>query len=167
MKKIIKKKLEEIFLLECSDQTRYLAYAEKAKEEGHANIARLFHTIAYSERIQAKRFLKFLGELGNSRENLLLCLENEKYQSEEFYPALFELAGMMNEADSLSTFYSNIQTETVHVKLFEKALESLHRGEDIYIDKIYICSNCGFTMEGTANSVCSGCGLSSTNFKEF
>ena len=167
MRKIIRKKIEEALIQECMDQARYLTYAEKAKKDGDNNLARLFQTISYSERIHSKRFFNLLGELGDSRENLLLCLENEKYQSEEFYPALFELAGLMNSTDLLTGFSDCSKSEKAHSTLFEKALELINSGKQVAFSSLYVCSNCGFTVEGHLPPICDICGMSQDIFKEF
>ena len=167
MKKITRKKLEEALVQECLDQSRYLTYAERAREEGFSGIARLFQTIAFSERVHSKKFLKLLGELGSTKENLQYCLESEKYQTEEFYPSVFELAGMMNEIEPLVGYHSAQQTENIHSKLFERALESINDGKDLSLSAIHICKNCGFTLEGSPPPTCAICGLPKENFKEF
>lgn len=167
MRKIIRKKIEEALNQKCIDQARYLTYAEKAKKDGDKNLARLFQTIAYSERVNSKRFFNLLGELGNSKENLLLCLENEKYQSEEFFPSLFELAGMMNSTDLLTGFSDCAQSESSHSKLLEKALEFINSSKQTSFESLYVCSNCGFTLEGNLPPICNTCGLPKDTFKEF
>ncbi len=167
MRKIVREKLTEAICNESLDYARYLIYAEQAKEEGLLNIARLFQTIAYSERIHFRRLLKYIGEIGTTSENIDFSFENESYQAEEFYPSLFELTGMMNETDSQILFNNAQQTENIHKKLFMRAAQSVSEKKDITISGIYVCRNCGFTLEGTPPYLCAVCGVSKENFKEF
>lgn len=167
MRKITKQKLEEALVQECLDHVKYLIYAEKAKEEGLANVARLFQTLAYAERIHAKRFLKSLGELGSTRENLARCFENEKYEAEEMYPALFELSGMMNEVEAQIGFHGAQQTESIHAGLLARAQESMDAKKDVIVAEVHICKSCGFTLEGSPPPSCPICGMPKSNFKEF
>ena len=46
-------------------------------------------------------------------------------------------------------------------------LSGLKEGEDIKIDKIYVCSICGYTTEGDLPDRCPVCGAGSDKFKEF
>lgn len=167
MRKITGKKIEESMLQESLDYTKYLIYAEQAKEENFVHIARLFQTIAHSERILFRRFLKLSGELGSTAENIISSLEKESFKADEFYPAMFELAGMMNETDAQLLFNNAQQTKNIHRKLFERAVEALSQDKDIPLSGIYVCKNCGFTLEGQPPASCAVCGISRENFKEF
>ena len=167
MKKITESNLKFAFTSECNDYVRYLLYAEKAKEEGFQNLTRLFQSIAYAERVHAKKYLLSQGELGNSANNLENALNNEKFQVEEMYPAYFEVAGMQNEVESQISFHCSVEVEQIHATLFQKAKESISGNKDIILGEIHICTNCGFTLEGEPPASCPVCGIPKERFKTF
>lgn len=167
MKKITDTNLASAFYSECNDYVRYLLYAEKAKEEGFLNLARLFQSVAYAERIHAKKYLLSKNELGSSKENLENALKSEKFQIEELYPAYFEVAGLQNEIESQISFHCSLEAEQVHAALFQKAQETLSENKDIILGEIHICSNCGFTLEGEPPANCPACGIPKEKFKTF
>ena len=167
MRKITEENLRNAFSSESRDYTRYLIYAEKARDEGFHNVARLFQTIAYAERVHARKYLLCLDELTDTVENLKKSLENEKYQVEELYPALFEVAGLQNEVEAQIGFHGAQETEQVHAALLRKALDSIQNSKDVVIGGIHICKNCGFTLEGEPPTNCPNCGMPRERFKEF
>ncbi|MDQ7822938.1 MAG: rubrerythrin family protein [Candidatus Eremiobacteraeota bacterium] len=167
MKKIAEQKVREALASECLDHMRYLIFAEKAKEEGYHNIARLFQTIAYAERIHARKYLLTLQDVGTTKENLLSSLAEEKFQSEELYPALFEIAGFFKEVEAQIGFHGAQQSEQVHTALFQKALETIEAQKDIILGEIHICRNCGFSLEGSPPPTCPVCGMAKEKFKQF
>lgn len=167
MKKITEQNLRNAFSSESQDYTRYLIYAEKAREEGFHNIARLFQTIAYAERVHARKYLLCIDELSGTEENLKRSLDSEKFQVQELYPSLFEVAGMQNEVEAQIGFHGSQETEQVHAALLRKALDSIQASKDVTIGEIHICRNCGFTLEGEPPTTCPICGMPKERFKDF
>lgn len=167
MKKITQQNIKNAFSSESEDYMKYLIFAEKAKEEGFSNVARLLQTIAYAERVHARKYLLCLDGLSNTEENLKASLDNEKFQVEELYPSLFEVAGIQNEVEAQIGFHGSQETEQVHAKLLQKALDSVHQNKDVTIGDIHICKNCGYTLEGEPPTNCPICGMPRERFKEF
>ena len=62
------KNLREAFAGESQANRRYLAFAEKAADEGFPNVARLFRAIAESETIHAINHLTALGDIKSTLE---------------------------------------------------------------------------------------------------
>ncbi len=51
--------------------------------------------------------------------------------------------------------------------MYKKAKEVVSSGRDLDLDKIYICSVCGYTTEEKLPEYCPVCGVSQSEFKEF
>ena len=62
--------LKSAFAGESQANRRYLAFAQKAKEEGFPQAARLFRAIAEAETVHALNHLRILGEIKSIKENL-------------------------------------------------------------------------------------------------
>ena len=60
----------EAFAGESQANRKYLAFADKAKDEGFTNVAKLFTAASEAEAIHAKRLLKVLGSIGKTEDNL-------------------------------------------------------------------------------------------------
>jgi rubrerythrin len=167
MKKIVEQSLKTAFASECQDNMRYLIFAEKAKEEGLHNLARLFQSIAYAERVHAKKYLQCLNEIGSSKDNLQTSFNNEKYQMDELYPSFFEVAGLQNEVEAQIGFHCSQEAEHIHTTIFQKATESIQGNKDVVLGAIHICRSCGYTLEGEPPANCPVCGIGRESFKEF
>jgi rubrerythrin len=50
---------------------------------------------------------------------------------------------------------------------YEKALESVSSGKDVYLGPIQVCEVCGYTLEGEAPDMCPICGALNDNFTAF
>ncbi|MGV8123976.1 MAG: rubrerythrin family protein [Candidatus Xenobiia bacterium LiM19] len=167
MKKVTEQSLKTAFSNESQDNMRYLLFAEKAKEEGFNNLARLFQSIAYAERVHAKKYLQCLNDISSSQENLQTALTSEKFQIEELFPSFFQVAGLQNEVEAQIGFNCSLETEQVHAMLFSRALENVQQGKDIILGNIHICKSCGYTLEGEPPPTCPVCGLARDTFKSF
>lgn len=167
MKKMTKSNLEAAFAGESQAHMRYMIFAEKAEEEGFPNIARLFKAIAYAELVHAKNHYKVLGSIGATSENLQIAIDGETYEVEEMYPVFNQVAKFQEEKGAEGSTYWALQAEKIHAGLYQKAKQSALEGKDIKIDKIQICSLCGYTVEGEAPERCPICGATKDKFKTF
>ena len=61
MKKMTEANLAAAFAGESQAHMRYRIFAEKAREEGLLNIARLFEAISFAEQVHATNHLRALG----------------------------------------------------------------------------------------------------------
>ena len=69
--------LYEAYTGEAKAALRLKVFAEKAKEEGYPQIAKLFRVIAFSEEIHGARALLVLGRVKSTEENLAMSFESE------------------------------------------------------------------------------------------
>ena len=158
------KNLAAAFAGESQANRRYLAFAQKAEDEGFINLARLFRAVAESETIHAHNHLKCMDVVKSSIENLE---ESRKGEIEEFtsmYPMFIDQAKRDANNDAFKTFFWANEAEQSHADFFEKALESLKQGKDIQVTDIHVCSVCGNTIEGELPEKCPVCGEARDKF---
>ncbi len=161
------KNLKEAFAGESQASRRYNAFALKAEEEGFTNLARLFRAIAQSETIHAMNHLKCMKGVNSSLENVEEALKGEKEEYTGMYPMFMDQAKRDVNNDALKTFYWANETEQVHADFYEKAVEALKQGNDPQVEKLHVCSVCGYTAEGTTPpDKCPVCGETRDKFVE-
>jgi rubrerythrin len=108
MKDMTKLNCAAAFAGESQAHMRYLNYAAKAKEEGFANVARLFTAIAWAERVHASNHLQVMRDLrevvpisggtpfgvGDTSTNLQFGIGGETFEITEMYPAYLEVGSV-------------------------------------------------------------------------
>lgn len=167
MRKISEENIKNAFQGESQAHMKYLIYAEKAEDEGFKNISRLFRAIAYAEFVHAKNHYRILGKVGNTSQNLQDAINSENYEIEEMYPAYNIVAKMQNEKGAERTTSWALEAEKIHSTLYQKAKQTVDRGEDIVIGPIYICDICGYTVEGELPEMCPLCRAIKDKFRKF
>lgn len=167
MRKISEENIKNAFQGESQAHMKYLIYAEKAEDEGFKNISRLFRAIAYAEFVHAKNHYRILGKVGNTSQNLQDAINSENYEIEEMYPAYNIVAKMQNEKGAERTTSWALEAEKIHSTLYQKAKQTVDRGEDIVIGPIYICDICGYTVEGEPPEICPLCRATKDKFRKF
>ena len=148
------------FAGESQARNKYTYFASVAKKEGYEQIASIFLETAENEKEHAKLWFKALGELGNTKENLLAAAQGENYEwtdmyegfaktaEEEGFPELAEKFRMVGEIEKhheerYRALLKNVET----AKVFEKSEV-----------KVWECRNCGHIIVGTkAPEVCPVC----------
>ena len=152
-----KKNLSQAFAGESQANRRYLAFAEKAQEEGLPGVARLFRAVAQSETIHALNHLKAAGVVKTTAENLAQAIEGEKSEYTGMYPMFMDQARRDADSDALNSFFWANEAEQTHDEFYVKALEAAKQGKDIELGELYICKVCGYTVEGNPPDVCPVC----------
>jgi predicted membrane protein (TIGR00267 family) len=115
------------FLGEAKANRMYLAYALKAMEEGHPEVAQVFMEAAGAETIHALSHLKALGEVRSTLENLRAVTEGEAYEFETMYPRFIREAEDDGRPDAAESFRLALEGEKEHLKRFLAALQHLER----------------------------------------
>jgi rubrerythrin len=146
--------LQEAFAGESQANRRYLAFAQKAEQEGYSQIARLFRAAAAAETVHAHNHLKVLKGVKSTAENLQEAIEGETSEFREMYPRMIAAAQAEGNKEAERTFNFANAVEKVHAALFQKALKNL---ADKKMGDIYVCSICGYTVEGEAPENCPVC----------
>jgi rubrerythrin len=159
-----KKNLQEAFAGESQANRLYLAFAEKAAQEGFPGLAKLFRVVAESETIHAHNHLRAMGVVKSTRENTDAALKGEMDEINGMYPMFMDQAKRDADNDALKTFYWANEAEKTHAEFYEKALAALKQGQDLQLKELYICSVCGWTVEGTPPEKCPICGETKDKF---
>ena len=156
--------LKDAFAGESQANRKYLAWAKKAEQDGFANIARLFKTIAEAETIHAHAHLGAMGGVGTTAENLKAAIGGETYEYREMYPPMLAEANRSGQARAARMFGYAVEAEAVHAKLFQAALEAAAAGKDLSATSFYLCPTCGYVEVGEPPEVCPICGISGKKF---
>jgi len=167
MHKMTRSDLESAFAGESQAHMRYLVYADKAEKDGFPNIARLFRAIAYAERVHATNHLRTLSGIGQTAENLQAGIDGETYEVKEMYPAFVAVAELQEEKAAARTESWALEAEKVHAGMYEQARQAVLAGEDAQVGDVYICSACGWTVEGEPPDKCPVCGARRDKFVKF
>jgi rubrerythrin len=167
MKKITEDKLRNAFAGESQAHMRYLNFADRAEKDGRSNVARLFQAAAYSEQIHASNHLRALDGIRTTAENLAEAFAGETFEVEEMYPAYKAVAEEQGEKKAIRPMEWALAAEKVHASLYAHARQAVEGGQDIEAKPIWVCSVCGFTMEGEMPDVCPVCGVKHEKFRKF
>ena len=160
-----KDNLGAAFAGESQANRKYLFFAEKAEQEGHKQVAKLFRAAADAETVHAKNHLKVMQGIKSTKENLSAARGGENYEFTEMYPAFIKQAEAEGNGKAKDSFDLANRVEQIHHKLFDVALSKVEKGEVIDEKSIYVCQYCGNTVEGDAPEKCPVCGMSRKMFK--
>lgn len=155
--------LKAAFAGESQANRRYLAFAKKAEEEGHHQVAKLFRAVAAAETVHAHNHLRALGEIKSTAENLETAIAGENYEVVTMYPEFIADAENEQVKKAITTFKWAYEVEKIHETLYRNALDKLEKGlpEVDY----YVCPICGYTHEGLFTGKCPVCGTPGERFE--
>ena len=161
------------FSAETQARTRYNFFANRARDEGYIQIARLFDETADQECEHALRFFKFFngGELEiswtfpagvilDTHANLLSAADLERYVHSVMYPGFARIAeeeGFQRAADTLNAISVS---ERQHEKLYRGLAANLKTDRAFNRDeeRAWRCLSCGYIHTGTeAPDKCPAC----------
>jgi rubrerythrin len=156
--------LKAAFAGESQANRRYLAFAQKAEEEGRTQVAKLFRAAAEAETVHALNHVRVIGEVRTTPENLNTALGGETFEFKHMYPEYLKIA--KEEKNSQATWSFNVanQVEQVHAKLFTRAVNVLKSGNEPPKAEYYVCSVCGNTVEDEPPEKCPICGNPKSKF---
>ncbi len=167
MKKMTEENLQAAFAGESQAHMKYLNFAEKARRENLPNTARVFEAAAFAEQVHASNHLRALGGIGDTVANLEAAKGGENFEVDEMYPAYMAVAEEQGEDKALRSMKWAIEAEKVHAALYEAAKQKAQAKQDADSADIWVCTACGFTMEGDAPDVCPVCGAKHEKFRKF
>ncbi len=153
------------FAGESQANRKYLFFAEKAEQEGHKQIARLFRAAAEAETAHARNHLTALQGIKSTRDNLLAAIKGEHYEFTEMYPGFLKQAEAEAHDKGRESFGLANKVEQIHHSLYEAALRSLDQGQAAVDKPYFVCQYCGNTVEGEAPEKCPICGAPNKMFK--
>jgi rubrerythrin len=157
--------LEAAFAGESQASRKYLYFAEKADEEGHKQIARLFRSASDAETVHARNHLRVMQGIKSTSDNLKAAIGGEHYEFTKMYPDFMKQADAEGNKKANDTFDLANKVEQIHHHLYQAALTMLEKGQDMAEKPIYVCQYCGNTVEGESPDRCPICGMPKKMFK--
>ena len=162
--------LQSAFNGESNAHARYLAFAQKADEEGYAQVASLFRAAAKAETIHAKSHSEVIKKMGgvpkanieklevkSTKENLETAIKGETYEKDTMYPEFIKIAKEEKNMDALQSFNYAKTAEIEHAKLYSDALKNLDSLKGAKKIDYYVCTVCGFTTTKIDFAKCPSC----------
>ena len=167
MEKMTETNVRDAFAGESQAHMKYLNFADKAEKEGFPNVARLFQAASFAEQIHASNHLRTLDGIQGTVANLGAAIGGETFEVEQMYPAYKAVAEAQGEKKALRYMDWALEAEKVHAKLYTEAKQSVEAGKDAAAEDIWVCTSCGFTMDGQPPDKCPVCGASKERFRKF
>jgi rubrerythrin len=156
--------LKAAFAGESQANRRYLAFAQKAEEEGFTQAAKLFRAAAEAETVHALNHLKVIGEVKSTLENLNTALGGETFEYTKMYPEFLGAAKDEKNKQAAWSFDMANKVELIHAKMYQKAIDAIKAKKDMPKVDYWVCSVCGNTVEGEAPEICPVCGNPRSKF---
>ena len=119
------KNLWNAIISEALAYLKYNAYAHKALEEGHPEVAQVFQEVAGAETIHGLNHLRVSGEIGPTEDNLRTVTIGESREFTTMYPRMIREAIAEDRADAAESFSLALERERHHLTAFTQALEQL------------------------------------------
>ncbi len=145
---------------------KYLAFSEKAAEEGFKGVATLFKAASEAEAIHARKLLKVLTMIEGTAKNLEVSVTGETHEFKTMYPGFIKEAEAEKRTDAVLAFTHAMKAEEVHAGLYKKALDAVKAGRDVGREKVFLCPVCGNIEIGKVPDKCPICGVFAKQFKE-
>ena len=161
-----KENLASAFAGESQANRKYLFFADKAEEEGNAQIARLFRAAAEAETVHARTHLQNMDGIGSTEDNLKVAVGGEYHEFTQMYPSFIEQAKAEDNRSAQTGFDWANKVEKIHHGLYQKALADLEAGEKVKDEPYFVCQRCGNTVAGEAPERCPVCGAPKSMFKK-
>jgi rubrerythrin len=171
--------LQAAFTAASNAQIRYLAFAQKADQEGYGEVASLFRAAARSEQIQAGNYAGFLKKIGASvdpeldepvvkstSDNLERSIKAEAHERERLYPQFIQRAQAHGDLVAVKAFDNTVKAANEHHRLFAEAFRNLEKLSGTSRKTFYVCAECGLTSSTLDFESCPCCFDASKKFIE-
>ena len=171
--------LQAAFAAASNAHTRYLAFAQKADQEGYGEVASLFRAAARSEQIQAGNYaglLKKMGAstdakptelvLGPTSDNLELSVKAEAHDRDRLYTQFIQRAQAHRDLAAVKLFDYAAKAANEHHRLFAEAYRNLEKLSGTTRKTFYVCAECGLTSSTLNFESCPCCFNASEKFVE-
>jgi rubrerythrin len=154
------------FAGESQANRKYLAFSEKAAQEGFATVAKVFRAASDAEAIHARALLVVMGASKSTAENLAGAVQGETHEYTEMYPAFVKEAESEGQTGAITPFTYAMKAEEVHAGLYAKAAEAVRAGKDLDAAKVLLCPVCGNIALDEAPERCPICGVPGARWRE-
>lgn len=159
--------LQKAYNGESNAHVMYLAFADKAQEEGYQDVANLFKAVARAEEIHRDNHAQVIKAMGATPENnittpqvnstadnlersiggnLSNAIKGESYERDSMYPEFIEQAKAENNSAALNTFELALAAETQHADLFSKVKQDLDNRREAS-NSYFVCTVSGETFD--------------------
>jgi rubrerythrin len=159
--------LQKAYNGESNAHVMYLAFADKAEEEGYQDIANLFKTVARAEEIHRDNHAQVIKAMGATPENnittpqvnstadnversmggnLSSAIKGESYERDSMYPEFIKQAKAENNSAAVQTFEYALAAETQHAKLYSQVKANMDKWKEAS-RSFYVCSVSGETFD--------------------
>ncbi|MCM1578812.1 MAG: rubrerythrin family protein [Ruminococcus sp.] len=154
------KNLLEAFGGESGARNKYTYFASAAKKEGFEQIAEIFRKTAENEKEHAKLWLKELGGIGKTAENLAAAATGENFEWTDMYERFAKDAEEEGFPELAAKFRGVGAIEKAHEERFRKLLNNIEMQQvfEKSGESMWECRNCGHLVIGKkAPEVCPVC----------
>ncbi len=152
--------LATAFAGESQARNKYTYFASVAKKEGYEQIAEIFLKTADNEKEHAKMWLKHLGGIGTTAENLAAAAAGENYEWTDMYDGFAKVAEEEGFAQIAYQFRAVAAIEKAHEERYRALLNNVEMQKvfEKSEETIWECRNCGHLVIGKkAPGVCPVC----------
>ena len=162
--------LQTGFKGESNANARYLAFAEKADQDGYGEVASLFRAAAKAEAVHAANHAAVIKMVGgtpeakieapvvkSTKENLEAAIKGESYERDTMYPEFLKQARAEGNRDAVQTLNYAKTAEGEHAKLYSEALNNLPKLKGSKAKDYFVCTVCGYTTSQMDFSKCPSC----------
>ena len=119
------KNLWSAIVSEALANLKYNAYAQRAMQEGHPEVAQIFQEVAGAETIHGINHLRVTGDLATTVENLRDIIEGEAKEATTIYPRMVREALAEGNHAAADSFSLAMERERRHLEAFTEALQGL------------------------------------------
>ena len=154
------------FAGESQANRKYLAFSEKAAQEGFPVVSRLFRAASEAEAIHARALLSVMGASKSTIENLEAGVEGETHEYTEMYPEFVREAEAEGMKAAITPFSYAMQAEEVHAGLYQRAAEAVRAGNDLEVTRVLLCPVCGNIAFDEAPERCPICSVPGARWRE-
>lgn len=160
--------LATAFAGESQARNKYTYFASVAKKEGYEQIAEIFLKTADNEKEHAKMWLKHLGGIGTTAENLAAAAAGENYEWTDMYDGFAKVAEEEGFTQIAYQFRAVAAIEKAHEERYRALLNNVEMQKvfEKSEETIWECRNCGHLVIGKkAPGVCPVCAHSGSFFE--
>lgn len=152
--------LMSAFAGESQARNKYTYFASVAKKEGYEQIAEIFLKTADNEKEHAKMWLKHLGGIGTTAENLAAAAAGENYEWTDMYETFAKEAEEEGFKAIAFQFRAVAAIEKAHEERYRALLNNVEMQKvfEKSEETMWECRNCGHLVIGKkAPAVCPVC----------
>ena len=119
------KNLWNAIVSEALANLKYNAYAQRAMQEGHPEVAQIFQEVAGAETVHGINHLRVSGDMASTAENLRAIIEGEAREAATIYPRMIREALAEGNQEAADSFTMAMERERRHIEAFIEALNNL------------------------------------------